>query len=333
MFLKRATLFFLLLCAGVCHAQKEKDSLLLDTAVWDYDEIFSELDALLDSLTTPRNFSLINISVGNSYFTYVGGDGTTQTKRQFTYSPSVGFFAKGGLGLSAATTLVDNGRSFSPYQYSVTGSYDYLKVRKIITGLSYTRFFTKKDLPFYTSPLQNEVYGYFTMRKLWFKPSVAASYGWGSREGKQEQETQIENILLARKGYTRVNTREQVADFNLTASVRHDFYFLDLLFNRDYLRITPQLSFTSGTQQFGFNQTASTYAVQRVTGRNVLYNTQDVSFDNNLYFQPLSLTAYVKTEYSRGKLSLQPQVLFDYYFPATKKALTTSFLLNASLLF
>lgn len=334
MFVKRAAFLSLLFIAGVCQAQKGKDPLLSDTAFLDYDELFSELDLLLDSLNTPRSFSLVNVSVGRSYFTYMGSEGTAvNSRRQFTYSPSVGFFGKSGLGISASASLVDEGGSFSPYQYAATASYDYLKEKKIITGISVTRFFTKEDLPFYTSPLQNEVYGYFTLRKLWFKPSVAASYGWGSRTAYEQREEQIENILLTKRGYTRINTEEKLVDLNVIASVRHDFYFLNTLSKHDYVRITPQLSFTSGTQQFGFNQTASTYTVQRFTGRNILVNTQNTSLDNNLYFQPLSLTGFLKTEYAKGKFFLQPQLVVDYYLPAADDNLTTTFLVNAGFLF
>lgn len=334
MLLKRL-LFFQFFAIGIlCHAQNPKDSSLRDTSFLDYEEIFSELDALLDSLNTPRNFSLANITLSRNFFTYINNEkATTETKRRFSYSPSLGFFDKTGFGISASATLINDSATVSPYQYSVTGSYDYLKVRTFITGLAYTRFFIKEDLPFYTSPLQNELYAYFAMRKLWFKPSVAASYGWGSRQAYEEREEKIENLMLAKKGYTRINTEEKIIDFNLIASVRHDFYFLNTISKSDFVRITPQLSFTSGTQQFGFNQTSNTYARQRVTGRNVLVNTDNVSLDNNLYFQPISLTAFLKTEYSKGKFYLQPQVFVDYYFPAENNNYTTSFLINAGLFF
>ncbi|MDQ3279648.1 MAG: hypothetical protein M3Q06_15080, partial [Bacteroidota bacterium] len=43
-----------LLLAGTSSYSQDKDPLLTDTSILDYDEIFSELDALLDSLYTPR---------------------------------------------------------------------------------------------------------------------------------------------------------------------------------------------------------------------------------------------------------------------------------------
>ena len=93
----------------------------------------------------------------------------------------------------------------------------------------------------------------------------------------------------------------------------------------------PQISFTSGTQKFGFNQTTSTYAANLRNATNVLYNTGDVYLDDQLKFQPLSLTLYLRREYSIGKFFIQPQFIFDYYFPANRAdsmqtVLTTTFL-------
>ena len=96
---------------------------------------------------------------------------------------------------------------------------------------------------------------------------------------------------------------------------------MDVLGGNDYVRFTPQLVFTSGTQKFGFNQTSSTYATVPRTGANVLYSSDRVYLDDQMYFQPLSVSAYLKTEYAKGKFFIQPQLVFDYYIPATEKNL------------
>jgi hypothetical protein len=317
-----------------CGAQERKDSLAVDTSLlMDYEDLFSELDALIDSLASPRSFLLLNIAAGQNHFTYQPiKDGPEETRKQLVLTPSLSYFHKTGAGLSATASVVNSGDGLAPYQYSVAGSYDYLKNKALATGISFTHYITKSDLPFYTSPLQNEVYAYFSLRKLWFRPSIGVSYGWGSREDFEERATTIQNINLARRGFTRINTTERISDFNLFTSVRHDFYFLDLL-HSDYIRLTPQLSFVSGTQQFGFNQTANSYITVRRSGRNVLYASENIALDDALYFQPVSLTAFIKAEYAKGKFYVQPQVLFDYYFPASRNNFTTAVLLNTGWLF
>jgi hypothetical protein len=332
----RLVFLFGLLITLASSAQKPAKQTDIDSsfADLDYDDLFNELDLLLDSLTAPRNFALFNVAVGHNYFNYQSKSTyLLESSKQLTYSPSLAYYSKTGLGISASTVIMNDGVNLNPYQLNVTGSYDYLRNPKFITGVALTRFFSKDSLPFYTSPLKNEIYSYFTYRKFWLKPSVAVSYGWGSRNEYEEREEYITSMRLSLRGYTRVDTRESVNDFNVIGSVRHDFYWLDVLGKRDYVRVTPQIVFTSGTQKFGFNQTSSTYATLPRTGANVLYNSDQVYLDDQLYFQPLSLSTYLKAEYSIGKFFIQPQLILDYYFPANEKNFTTAVVMNAGVIF
>jgi hypothetical protein len=162
---------------------------------------------------------------------------------------------------------------------------------------------------------------------------IAASYGWGSRSDYQERETLVQDLRLRRRGFTYINTKETISDFSVMASVRHDFYWLDVFTFKDHIRFTPQLTFTSGTQKFGFNQSSDTYATLIRNNNNVLYNTDNVSLDDQLQFQPLSLTLYLRGEYSLGKFFVQPQFALDYYFPSSAKHFNTLFSVNAGLMF
>ena len=317
-------------------AQKPEKQPDIDTSFTDldYDDLFNELDLLLDSLTKPRSFGLFNIAAGYSYFNYESKESYLLVPdKKLAYSPTLSYFFKNGLGASLNAIVVNDGQNLNPYQFNFTGSYDYIKKTKFITGISLTHFFTKDSLPFYTSPLKNEAYTYFTYRGFWLKPSVAVSYGWGSRSSYDERQEYITSLRLAANGFTRIHTRESVSDFNLIGSLRHDFYWLNVLGKRDYIRITPQVVFTSGTQKFGFNQTSSTYATIPRTGANVLYSSDKVHLDDQMYFQPLSLSTYLKAEYSKGKFFIQPQLIFDYYFPADENNLTTVFVRNAGVIF
>jgi hypothetical protein len=327
---------FLFLSPGThLFAQKPAQSLpSVDTTFTDYDLLFSELDHFIDSISAPRSFTLVNIGLSNGYFNYKSKSSTLlDATKQLLYSPSISYFSKNGLGLSATASIVNDGKKLNPYQLYLTGSYDYLKNRKFITGLSYTRYFEKDSLPFYTSPLTNDLYAYFTYRKLWFKPSVTVSYGWGTRSNYAVREEYITSLRLRPTGYTKINTSESISDFNVSASIRHDFYWLNVISKKDYVRLTPQISFASGTQQFGFNQTSNTYGLRRNNGANVLYGSDNVYLDNQLYFQPLSLATYLKGEYSIGKFFIQPQIMVNYYFPAKEDKLSTGIVMNAGVVF
>lgn len=306
----------------------------IDTSFTDYAMLFNELDALLDSLTAPKSFFLFNIAIAKNFYNYEAKNSFfLKAEKKITYAPSLAYYSKTGLGINATSLVVNDGVHVNPYQFYFTGSYDYMKNNRFITGLAYSHFFTKDSLPFYSSPLKNEVYAFFTYKKSWLKPSVAVSYGWGNRSDLREQEEYITSLRLVLNGFTRLDTKESIQDFNLMTAVRHDFYWRNVLGKDDYVRITPQVVFTSGTQKFGFNQSSSTYATLPRTGANILYSSDQVYLDDQLYFQPLSLASYLKVEYTKGKFFIQPQIVFDYYFPATEKKFSTIMVLNAGVIF
>jgi hypothetical protein len=302
---------------------KKVEPPLIDSSI-DYDNIiFDDLQEFLDSILSPHSYTLTALSVQKGYFNYKSkSEVFLEPTRKVTFTPAVGYYNKNGLGITGIGSFVSDQKAFRFYQLAISPSYDYLENKNLATGISYTRYLTKDSLPFYTSPLQNELYAYFTYRKWWFKPMVALSYGWGSRSDYRQREEYITSLQLRRTGFTRINTKESVNDFSLITSVRHDFYWLDVFTYNDHFRITPQLAFTSGSQKFGFNQSSNTYATLLRSGANVLYSSENVYLDNKLYFQPLALTFYLKTEYSIGKFYIQPQLILDYYFPATEKQFT-----------
>lgn len=310
-----------------------KDELALVDTTLDYDELFRDFDAFMDSILTPRSYTLASLSMGKGYYNFIQKDGSVIADKRLTYSPLAGYYHKNGLGITAMGYVANDGQQLNFYQGAITPSYDYLQNRDFATGISYTRFLTKDSLPFYTTPLQNELYAYFTYRKWWIRPTVAVSYGWGSRSDFSQREELIQDLRLRRRGFTYINTQESVSDFSVMASVRHDFYWLSVFSDNDHIRFTPQIAFTSGTQKFGFNQSSSTYATAIRSNTNVLYNTDNFAFDNQINFQPLSLTLFFRGEYSIGKFFLQPQLTFDYYFPATGGNFTTLFSINAGLYF
>jgi len=315
--------------------KKEKvDDWALDSTI-DYDLLLQDMETFLDSISLPHSYLLGSLAMGTGYYNYTSKTtALIEARRGFTYIPTLGFFYKNGLSLTASGNIVSEENSkLNLYQIGVSPGYDYLKNKDFATGFAYTRFFTKDTLSFYTTPLQNEVYAYFTYRKWWFKPSIALSYGWGSRTDYVEREEQIQDLRLRRSGVTRINSTESVSDFSIITSVRHDFYWLGIFSYKDHVRITPQLSFVSGTQKFGFNQSANTYATILRTGTNVLYNSENVNLDDQVEFQPLSLTMFLRGEYSIGKFFIQPQLVFDYYFPANKDNFSTLFSVNLGVLF
>lgn len=303
----------------------------------DYDMMFKEMDSFFDSLLRPRSYLLVNVGFTNGYFntsSKTNSGISLQATRKLTYSPSVTWFHRSGFGLSASANIIHDSGRVNPFLFVGTLSYDYVKNTKFITGISFSHLFTKDSLPFYTSPLENEVYAYFTYRDLWLRPSVGINYGWGSRTEYSERRDYITSLRKRRRGFTTVNTRESISDLTVTASLRKYFYWMDVLSDNDFIRFTPQLAFVGGTQKFGFNQTTTTTVGKgRVNGANPLNSSENVQLNDQMSFQPLSASAILKSEFSKGKFFLQPQLIFDYYIPAKEKNFSTLFMVNVGVIF
>lgn len=350
--LKTGTILIAFFMAGICaFAQTNRDDSALfkafkeelakdtslpffaDTTV-DYDALFKDFDAFMDSILNPGSYFLTSISAGKAGYTEMknGYFGDVENSKRMTYMPLIGYYHKSGLGISVSSTIVNDGVNINPYQFSVTPSFDYLKNNNFATGISYTRYLTKDSLPFYSTPIHNELYSYFTVRKWWVRPSLSASFGWGSNSDYLNRKEMLQLMRLQERGFIFI-TKESVMDFSMTASVRHDFYWLNIFSGKDHIRFTPQVSFTSGTQKFGLNMLTGTVTNAISTSSAINYRTEKLQLSHNVAFQPLSLALYLKGEYSIGKFFIQPQLMLDYYLPATTKNFNTFFSVNAGLIF
>jgi hypothetical protein len=253
----------------------------------------------------------VSLSGGQGYFNYISRNPRRIVAvSKYIWSPTLGHYGKSGLGLTISGFIISDSGRLNLYQLAFTPSYDYLSDHRLAAGVSFTRYHTKDALSFYTSPLQNEVSAYFLWRKSWLQPGINATYGWGSRSAYTARRTFLDSLKI--RAYLFNYTEQSVSDFSIAASLRHDFYWLNVFSHKDFFKISPLLSYTMGTQSFGFNRTSG------IATTNALYNTRVVSLDNTVKFQPVSLTLYLRTEYSIGKFFMQPQLLIDYYFPGKK---------------
>lgn len=312
------------------HAQTKEVS---DTLP-DYDILFNEFAHFLDSLLKPRSFATVNVGFGTGHFQYQTSRNTLQEKKRFIATPAIGYFHKSGLGISAAGSVMADAGTFTWYQTAATASYDYLKNRKFMTGVSFTHFFAKDSLPFYTSPLNNQANAYFTYRGWWLKPVLAAGYGWGSVTTVEKRKEKIK-LLKGKPLNSTITTEttESISDLSLTASAKHDFYWLHVFTKHDYIRLTPQVGLTGGTQKYGLAETNTAYITEKHSNTAIVYDTQKDFISAHSQFQLLLLSSRLRAEYARGIFFIQPQLFFDYYIPETKNNLEVAFVLNAGILF
>jgi len=190
-------------------------------------------------------------------------------------------------------------------------SFDAIR-RKFSTGISVTRYINKDSLSFYTTPIQNEIFGYFSYKEWWVRPSVSMSYGWGSKTEYDKRKFQRYIQLLDQTDdyFIVIRNQQVIRDFSITLSVRKDFDWYEILSNNDNFTFTPVLLLNSGTQNFGFNTSYSYKAPSAVTV-NSLPSNRNIS--DKTRFAPQSMGLILRNSYQIGKILVQPQVLFDYY--------------------
>jgi hypothetical protein len=296
------------------------------------DSLLKDFDNYLDSISKPRSFFSFNLGIGNGYFSFENKNTVYLTNAQrLIVTPSAGYYHKSGIGITTTGYLLLDPENSQFYQFSVTPSYDFIGNRKVGFGFAYTRYFEKDSLPFYTTPIGNELFGYFTYKKLWLRPTISICYGWGSNTEYLQKQTFIWRERLQRydRGFIYVKNEESVKDFATILSLKHDFDFYRLFVRQDAFTITPVFLFTAATQSFGFN-TSYQYSVNAVRA-NLLPSNQNIS-DQSAY-RPQSVSLILRTDYNIRKFFVMPQFLLDYYIPQTDDHLNIGYSITAGINF
>ncbi|MEJ7767787.1 MAG: hypothetical protein WKF89_08245 [Chitinophagaceae bacterium] len=283
-----------------------------------FDSLMQGFDAYLDSLTQPRSYFIVSAGIGTGLFNF-----TNKATYDFTvgkkalYVPEVSYFHKSGFGLSATGYLLQEAGKLHAYQYALSSSYHLVKSKHFATGVSFTRYFTRDKLSFYTTPIQNELYTFFSYKKWWLEPGLAVSYGWGSKTKVEQTEVEVYMKRINANGKKTINIRhdESIKDLSMLFSVRHSFEWFKIFNNLDMFSITPVLLISGGTQNFGFNTSFSSNS--RFINNNILPANQNITDKSGLHFQ--SATCVLQLEYMRGRFYVLPQLLIDYYLHQADK--------------
>ena len=314
-------------------AQDRIDSLFMHSDTKSViDSLMKDFDSFLDSLSAPKSFFNVSAGIGTGIFSFEDRNSVFLTSRKkLIFSPSVGYYHKSGMGISGTGYMLNENHRLNFYQFVITPSFDVIK-RSFSTGISFSKYLNKDSLTFYTTPIQNEVFAYFSYKKWWLRPSLSISYGWGSKSEYKKKQYKIYNRLLQQSNryYITIKNEESINDLSLTLSLRKDFNFYDVFSKQDNIMFTPVILFNSGTQKFGFN-TSYTYTLPSAIRVNSTPGNSNISDRTDL--APQSVSMVLRSSYLKGNFLLQPQVLFDYYLPEAEDHFNTVFSVTASISF
>ena len=86
-----------------------KDISVLDTTL-NYDEFFQDFDAFMDSILSPHSYFLTSLSMAKGYYNFERKNSSIiETSKKLTYSPTLGYYHKGGLCITGTGYIVDDG--------------------------------------------------------------------------------------------------------------------------------------------------------------------------------------------------------------------------------
>ncbi len=325
------TVLLLIQRGGFAQHSNKIDSLFAKgdtTAIMD--SLMNGFDEYLDSLLKPKSYFSVIAGVGNRTFSVKNNSLNTQeTTRQLSFTPTVGYYHKSGLGIGVTGFMANVGSGFHAYQYAITPSYDYLG-DKISAGISYTRYVGKDTTILNASPYDNDVYGYLNFRRKTWRFGIAAGYATGNFSDKLTYQDSVQrySALLQRMVWIRVNktieTNNHIKDYSLSLSARKDFAWYNVLAKNDLLTASVTTYLVSGASKIKTN-TNINYALKKVTLAKFKrsYSSAD---GNDFQFQSAALS--VSIYYNIGKFSVLPVWFMDYYFPDTDQKFSQVFSLS-----
>lgn len=301
------SMLFLLIIQGSFAQQRtftKAEKATLDS-MFENDEFFN----MLKKSITPKSYFQVNAVLGNNYFSIKNKRiGATQLESKLVFTPGVTYLHKSGMSIAAAAFLTSYKGKTAFYQFSLTPSYAYTKSKYFFAVVSFTRFFRRNDLATASSPIQNDLFGTFNLKKPWLEPGISLGYS----SGKNTEYKKIDTVLFGARRVFIDTTKIKINNFSISVFIQHSFQFANLLKKHDALLIRPKLILNAGSNRYSethYNP-YSAFFYRRAQRRNNLGRLQD-----NTPFEFQSIAGSLDLNYLVGKFGISPQVYLDYYFP------------------
>ena len=284
--------------------------------------VLNDLMGLLDSTDAAYSYFNVNAGLGNRLFSTHNNSLNSRQSSTNTiiFSPSVGYFHKSGLSLSAGANLLnDKKKGFGVSQYSITPAFDLLNNDNIEFGISYSHYFEQDKFSVYSSPIQNDLYTYFKYKKTWIEPGIAIGFSSGKFTDVSTYKTPVTGIVLVDTGTFKLRS------FSMIASVSHNFEWNKVFGQNDGIVFSPSLE-----ANFSSDSTETiSHTIKKNLLRNLKLKRRIPKFQGKTSFEAQSLGLNLELAYTTGNFSIQPQIYLDYYLPATdQKRFTSVFSIN-----
>jgi hypothetical protein len=206
------------------------------------DSMMASDEALKMLLDAPKNYVDVSIGFGNgSFSSHNNAINATGVAKQLVITPSLQYHFKNGISVGVTPYLTKDSSSLKVYQTALSLGYDY-EDDKIKTGISYTRYLSKKNEYNSKSLYQNDFYGYIKKAKGIIQPGINLGFANGDyKESNYESFKRLIHLplplpngrdtLITFSGLD--STDNKSSYFSIAATIGHDFYFYNLFSSKD----------------------------------------------------------------------------------------------------
>jgi hypothetical protein len=305
---KHILLLFTIFITKLVHAQTTPAT---ELSALDSTQLMQALINLLDSTDAPSSYFTANVAVGNRLFSQQNNTINVKQGTEATtiYTPSIGYNHKSGFNVNAAAFLLnDPANGFTASQFGLTAAYDYPVNNLVSFGASFTKYFVKDKFSVFASPIQNDLYGYFSYNKYWLNPGIAVGYSTGEYKQYISKDTVINN----RRRLIYDSITNNLKAFSVMLSVSHNFQWQKIFTKKDGVDFTPSFMLNLGSSKINI-----THRSNAINLLNALTKRGKLRKNISSPFQAESIGFNADISYLIGKFSLQPQWYVDYYLLET----------------
>ncbi|HUZ58069.1 MAG TPA: hypothetical protein VMU83_04750 [Hanamia sp.] len=299
--------------AGAFAQKDSTDKQIMDSLIKNYDFL-----KMLNNLGKTTSYFQVSAGVGNSLLN--GNDlaiKTLQNTNIIVFTPSVGYFHKSGFGVAVNGYLLNENQETKFYQYSLSPSYEFSKSKVINALVSYTHYFIKDVYNSVSSPVQNDFYGSFSLKKPFLRPGISGSYS----SGRSNEIVKIDTVLKIQDHRVPIDYIDAVIfflkSFSLTASLKHDFNFFDLFSQEDGLRFKPEILLNIGINTYKIKHNSSLSDFNSFTKKKLKKVRHILTQLDNQNWLIQSAGVDLDLNYVIGKFNFEPDLYLDYYLPKT----------------
>ncbi|MEP6617414.1 MAG: hypothetical protein ABJA57_12580 [Ginsengibacter sp.] len=309
--LKSIIFFFSFLSSLCSFGQVQSDKILLDSLKKN-DELFK----MLESFYKPSSYLQVSVGVTNKSFGLRNEAlNDLQTASQIIGTPSAAYYHKSGLGIAWTGFLSHQKGSTSLYQHSVTPSFEFITNKNYYAAISYTHYFLRNLYDPLGSPVQNDFYGSFILKKMWLRPGLTVNYS----TGKYSEIFKVDTIFRRRNEDVMVQFMDtmhsSLRSYSASALGEHSFKSYGLFSHRDAVILTMQA-------MVNFSYTNFTVTHNSGIDKLSLSKKKIKKFRNSiqpgsaaLKAESIGLNLYCN--YLLGNLIITPTLYADYYLSPT----------------